>query len=106
MIAPQRARKCAIEDGQWKGDDTDMSDEKFVRALAEWRGVRSMTQMDLAVKAGVSLSTVVNTEACRQDVSISTARKLAEALGVSLDAIAWPDDEALRARRPKGSAVA
>lgn len=79
---------------------------KVIRTLAEWRSARGMTQVDLAVKAGVSVSTVVNTEAQRQDVTISTARKLAQALGVSLDAIAWPDDASLRAKRPKGAAVA
>ena len=86
---------------------SDQSDgANVVKTLAEWRNERGMTQVELAVKAGVSVSTVVNTEARRQDVTISTARKLADALGVSLDAIAWPDDESLRTRRPKGPAVA
>ncbi len=88
-------------------DQSNTSDgPSAAKTLAEWRSVRGITQVELAVKAGVSVSTVVNTEARRQDVTISTARKLAEALGVSLDAIAWPDDESLRTRRPKGSAVA
>ena len=93
-----------------QSDKSDVNDGRdtpnVVKTVAEWRSVRGMTQVELAVKAGVSVSTVVNTEARRQDVTISTARKLADALGVSLDAIAWPDDESLRTRRPKGSAVA
>lgn len=65
-----------------------------------------MTQMGLAVKSGVSISTIVNIENNRQIPSIHVARKIADALGVSVYDIAWPTEEQLVSRRPKGETVA
>ena len=65
-----------------------------------------MTQMDLAVKSGVSISTIVNIENNRQIPSVHLARKIADALGVSVYDIAWPTEDQLVSRRPKGETVA
>lgn len=59
---------------------------KTVKQLREERGWK---QIDLAYHAGVSLSTVSNIEAGQQDPRITVARKIAETLGVSVDAIEW-----------------
>lgn len=71
------------------------------KTLAEWRAQRRITQVELAVAAGVSVSTIVNVETSRQDVTISTARKIAHALGISLDDIAWPDEGSLQKKRSR-----
>ena len=50
--------------------------------LKEIRERKFITQRELAAKAGVGLSTIVRLELSRQKPRISTARKLAVALGV------------------------
>lgn len=59
---------------------------KTVKQLREEHGWK---QIDLAYHAGVSLSTVSNIEAGQQDPRISIARKIADTLGVTVDAIDW-----------------
>ena len=71
---------------------------KTVRQLREDRG---LTQFDLAAQSGVSLSTVVNIEAGRQEPRVSLAEKIATALGVSVADIAWPSADELSRKRPK-----
>jgi len=71
---------------------------KTVRELREAHG---LTQFDLAVKSGVSLSSVVNIEAGRQEPRVSLAEKIAGALGISVADIAWPSAEELTRKRPK-----
>jgi DNA-binding XRE family transcriptional regulator len=61
-------------------------ERKTVRQLREEHGWK---QIDLAYHAGISLSSVSNIEAGQQDPRISIARKIADALGVSVDAIEW-----------------
>jgi DNA-binding XRE family transcriptional regulator len=60
------------------------------RNLAAWRKARDMTQMELAVAAGLTLGTVQNLEGARQLPSMVTANRIAGALGVAVDDIAWP----------------
>lgn len=61
------------------------------KTLAEWREARvGMTQFKLAVKSGVSLSVVTGVEKRNSSPRVDTAIKLAEALGVGVDDIAWP----------------
>jgi transcriptional regulator with XRE-family HTH domain len=57
--------------------------------LKELRAKKRMTQEALARAAGLSLSAVVQLEAGRvPDPRVGTLRKIAKALGVSLDALA------------------
>lgn len=76
------------------------------KSLREWREARGMRQIDLAVAAGVALSTVANIEAGRQEPRVGLAQRIAITLGVSVDQIEWPSEAELQQRRPKGRAVA
>ena len=57
-----------------------------VPSLRYWRIKRLMTQRQLAEKAGVATSTVAHGEQA-YPLSLLTAAKLAEALGVSVQAL-------------------
>jgi DNA-binding XRE family transcriptional regulator len=59
-----------------------------------------MTQMDLAVRLGVSLSTVTNLESGRHQPRMELARKIADMFGVTIDSIEWP-----KVARPKKAAT-
>jgi transcriptional regulator with XRE-family HTH domain len=65
--------------------------EQEARTLAEWRRAKDMTQMELAVAAGLTLGTIQNLEGARQLPGMSTARRIAGALGVGVDQINWPE---------------
>ena len=57
--------------------------------LRELRTAAGLTQQDLAVKAGLSISAVVHIEAGRiPDPRVSTLKALAKALGCRLDDLA------------------
>jgi transcriptional regulator with XRE-family HTH domain len=75
--------------------------ERQRKTIRQLRGARGLTQFELAAKAGVSLSSVVNIEAGRQEPRVSLAEKIAGALGVSVGDIAWPTAEELTRKRPK-----
>lgn len=77
---------------------SDQGPRKTVRQLREEQG---LTQFELAAKAGVSLSSVVNIEASRQEPRVSLADKIARALGLSVADIAWPTADELTRKRPK-----
>lgn len=53
--------------------------------LRVYRGLRGLTQAALAARAGVNRVTVAEIETGRKQGSIATLRKLADALGVTLD---------------------
>ena len=55
--------------------------------LRVWREFRSLTQADLARASGVNRVQVVEIEAGRSTGSVHTLRKLADALGVTVDDI-------------------
>ena len=55
--------------------------------LRVWRELRSLTQADLARASGVNRTQVVEIEAGRSTGSVHTLRKLADALGVTVDDI-------------------
>lgn len=76
------------------------------KRISDWRKERDLTQMQLAVKADVTIGTIQSIEAGRRGVNISTAQRIAEALGVTLVDIEWPSDEEVRAKRPKKEAAA
>lgn len=82
--------------------ETTMSEKK---RIAEWRQERHLTQMQLAVKAEVTIGTIQSIEAGRRGVNINTAQRLAEALGVTLNDIEWPSDDEVRMKRPKKEAA-
>ena len=87
-------------------DDSDDSDEeKRPEPLAAVRASRDISQFRLAVAADVSQSTIVNIEHYRQIPSVQVARRIADALGVSVYDIEWPD-EATLVKRSKNGAVA
>lgn len=53
--------------------------------LRVWRGFRGLTQVALAVASGVNRVQIADIEAGRKSGSIETLKKLAAALGVTLD---------------------
>lgn len=61
--------------------------------LAELRGLRFLSQADLAERSKVSKATIANIELGNRKPIGRTARALAEALGVEPGAIDWPAPE-------------
>jgi len=61
-----------------------------VLTLEQARKRKALTQRDVAVLAGVSKTTILNIEK-GQTPLLSIRRKIAQALGVPPDEIAWPD---------------
>jgi DNA-binding XRE family transcriptional regulator len=53
--------------------------------LRVWRDLRGLTQAALATASGVNRVQIANIESGAKTGSVATQRKLAEALGVSLD---------------------
>ncbi len=62
---------------------------KMIRELREERG---WTQLELAIKVGVTPVTVYNWERGRYEPKVSQFRALAKVFGVSMDDIALVDD--------------
>jgi putative transcriptional regulator len=60
------------------------------RPLAAWRKDRGLSQMKLAAAIGVTLATIANIEQGRNEPSLSTAHKIADALDLDLDQVIWP----------------
>jgi DNA-binding XRE family transcriptional regulator len=58
--------------------------------LVAWRKARGLSQMKLAATIGVTLATIANIEQARNEPSLSTAQKIADALDLDLDQIIWP----------------
>lgn len=65
--------------------------KKTVKELREERG---LTQLQLAVKIGTSISTIHSIESGRREPRFGTAKRLAEFFGLELGDIAWPDPNA------------
>lgn len=61
------------------------------RTLKQWRALAGMTQSQLARTAGLAQSTVAHYESGRRVPSLNSARRLADALGILLDQIEWPE---------------
>lgn len=59
------------------------------RTITELRKERQMTQMELAVKLGVSLSGIQSAEYGWTEPKVRLALKIAETLGVSVEEIEW-----------------
>lgn len=58
-----------------------------VRALREALGIR---HMDLAMRADITRGTLSHIESGSRQVSAATLRKIAQGLGVSVEAISYP----------------
>lgn len=56
--------------------------------LRVWRELRGLSQSGLAAASGVNRVQIADIEARRRNGSLETARKLANALGVSIDDLA------------------
>lgn len=78
-------------DGSHASSSTSQSASEGQRTLREWRLFRGMTQQQLAVAAGLSITTVTGIERGRHEPSLHTARKLLRALDITLEQVAWPD---------------
>lgn len=63
------------------------------KAVRQWK---SLSQKDLAAKAGVSQSTIAQIETGRLSPSIDTLDEISQALGVKISAFFAEDDEFLR----------
>jgi DNA-binding XRE family transcriptional regulator len=59
------------------------------RTITQLRAERDMTQMQLAVKLGVSLSGIQSAEYGWSEPKVRLALKIAEALGVTVEEIDW-----------------
>lgn len=81
------------------------------KTLAEWRKARDgMTQRALADKAGTTVATIWNIEHGRNRPQFETVQRIAEALGVLVDQIIWPNivpfpSRANRGKKPLPSAA-
>lgn len=62
-------------------------------ALREMRCLVGITQKELGRRAGLHENSVTNIEGGKHDVTPETQRKLADALGVTLDSITSPVHE-------------
>ncbi len=56
---------------------------KIGNNVRHWRTLRTLTQVQLAEKAGISSAALVRIEKNQADPHVSTIRKLSDALGVS-----------------------
>jgi transcriptional regulator with XRE-family HTH domain len=73
--------------------------------LKRLRTAADLTQQDLAMKAGLSISAVVQIESGKiPNPRMDTLRALAKALGVSLDELAGEEEQPKRKRKKGGQA--
>lgn len=61
-----------------------MTTTPFAMRLKRWRAEREMSQADLAKASGVSREYIARLELGQQDPTLSTMRKLAKALRVTV----------------------
>ncbi len=64
-----------------------------MKTIRQWRDERGWSQHELAVKLGVTAATVYNWERGKNEPNVSTFRRLARILGVSMDEIALVGEE-------------
>lgn len=62
----------------------------FAKRLREMRQSKGLSQAELAKAAGVPVATLRDLEQDRREPRLSTAEKLADALGTSLDSLRDP----------------
>lgn len=73
--------------------NVDTQQQASKRTIRELRDALNMTQFDLAVKSGVSLSTVINAENGTREPRVNNAIKIAKTLGVFVEQIIWGKSE-------------
>jgi len=78
--------------------------DSFGTRLKRLRAAAGLTQAALADRAGVPLTTLRNWEHDRREPLVTTAGKLARALGVSVDALLDNGDAAAAAKPAKRKA--
>ena len=67
----------------------------FGERLRQFRELAKMNQIELAKRANIPQPIISAVESGRQkSVNLDTARRIARALGVTLDMLAGPEDEA------------
>jgi transcriptional regulator with XRE-family HTH domain len=67
----------------------------FGQRLRQFRELAKMSQSELARRANIPQPVVSDVESGRQkSVNLDTARRIARALGITLDMLAGPEDEA------------
>ena len=59
------------------------------RTVREWRAHHKMSQGELAARVGVAQTTISAIEQEKFAPSLTTARRIAQVLGVHIDDIAW-----------------
>ena len=64
-----------------------------MKTIRELRDERGLTQLELAIKTGVTPLTVYNWERGKYEPSASKLRRVAHVFGVSMDEIALVDPE-------------
>lgn len=67
-----------------------MMEQKTLRA---WRQARGVTQEQLALESGVSITTVQKIEMNRCQPRVATAKLLCDQLGIKLADVLWPKIE-------------
>jgi transcriptional regulator with XRE-family HTH domain len=76
--------------------------EKFGQVLKRLREAADLSQMDLAVKAGLNLFTIAKLEQGKRDPTWETVQALAEALGVSCEEfVTRPPAEGEDGKKPR-----
>lgn len=65
-----------------------------MRTIKKLRIIQGLTQKNLAERVGISRANLTNIENGRRTPSIKTARKLANALGSTIDELFEREDEA------------
>lgn len=61
------------------------------RPLREWLELSGMTQQQLAVAAGLHISSIGGVLSGRQSPNLKTMRAIAKGLGVAYERIIWPE---------------
>jgi transcriptional regulator with XRE-family HTH domain len=88
-------------------DDVRAFYEELGSRVREARKARSMTQGQLALRLGLTRTSVVNLEAGRQGIPVHTLVRAATALGVAITSLVpeHPRDSTPGPRRPPGVAA-
>jgi len=69
--------------------------------LKRWRNIRGLSQWDLADKSGVGYASIARIETGRQDPTVGTLTRLAEALGIDVVDFFTPPAKAKRPARKR-----
>ena len=75
-----------------------------MKTIVELRKERGWSQHELAVKLGVTAATVYNWERGKNEPNVSTFRRLARILGVSMDEIALVGEQQAEQGQDKAAA--